>query len=578
MKYLDCIASLDKNSFCEDELYEELLSVESEYEKVCYEEDLLKQAKLCDSLSKFKARLSALKRDLKNEKALKNTAVELKNDNVTDFTGEQQLACGIWTANDSGIAVYSEKGIIEACKHPIYPTRILINAETNLCKIELRYKVRGQWRTCIEEKEIISSASKILTLANKGVQVNSENARNLVKYLADVEALNEYDITEVVSTSRFGWINEKCFMPYGNNIIFDNEQNLKSLFESIKSVGSRDEWYDMIKKLRAKKQFEFLIYMAASFASVLVEPCGALPFVVAMYGGSGCGKTVTMMIATSVWADPAEGKYITGSKGTSTAAEIRLSTLNNLPLMVDDLAQIQAQYDGDFSSLIYDWCNGKSKDRSNKALGLNSIGSWRNAILVNSEHSILNESIQGGAANRVIDVEVAEKMLVNNEGNEYAEFVKKNYGYAGHDFVNLILNIGFDEVKKIQKHYSEVIRDMSADDEKEEKQILPMSIILTADELIEKYLFKDEIRIDIAKSVSMLRSVNSDNEQQRAYDCICDICMINNYRFRDDEKERWGSKELIDGHCTGKRAYNILHNELGDMVELMHVGMRLKVD
>ena len=88
---------------------------------------------------------------------------------------------------------------------------------------------------------------------------------------------------------------------------------------------------------------------------------------------------------------------------------------------------------------------------------------------------------------------------------------------------------------------------MSADDEKEEKQILPMSIILTADELIEKYLFKDEIRIDIAKSVSMLRSVNSDNEQQRAYDCICDICMINNYRFRDDEKERWGSKELIDG-------------------------------
>lgn len=37
-------------------------------------------------------------------------------------------------------------------------------------------------------------------------------------------------------------------------------------------------------------------------------------------------------------------------------------------------------------------------------------------------------------------------------------------------------------------------------------------------------------------------------------------------------------ERVITGHCTGKRAYNILHNELGDMVELMHVGMRLKVD
>lgn len=36
-------------------------------------------------------------------------------------------------------------------------------------------------------------------------------------------------------------------------------------------------------------------------------------------------------------------------------------------------------------------------------------------------------------------------------------------------------------------------------------------------------------------------------------------------------------EHVITGHCTGKRAYNILKRELGDKLEQMHVGMKVSV-
>ena len=216
--------------------------------------------------------------------------------------------------------------------------------------------------------------------------VNSENAKNLVRYLTDLESLNSNYITEQISTSKLGWINGE-FMPYGENIIFDNEQNLKGIFDSIKQVGSRQKWYDLVLKLRSYKKMECLIYLAATFGSILVERLNALPFIVNLWGDTGKGKTVALMLATSVWANPQEGHFMSDAKATPTALELRLNFLNNLPMLIDDMAQVKNQYDGDFSQLIYQWCAGKGKDRANRNLGMNASTSWKNITITNAEHS-----------------------------------------------------------------------------------------------------------------------------------------------------------------------------------------------
>ena len=83
-------------------------------------------------------------------------------------------------------------------------------------------------------------------------------------------------------------------------------------------------------------RMEIKFYLAASFASVLVGLLGTLPFIVDLWGDTEGGKSVDMMLATSVWANPADNAYIADFKTTDVQLEVRSDLLNNLPLMLDD--------------------------------------------------------------------------------------------------------------------------------------------------------------------------------------------------------------------------------------------------
>ena len=536
---LECVKELDKTQILSEELFVELFSIDDAFEHEEIRQAAEARAEELKIKTNFTKKYSAFKKDVKRAELSETD----KPSYMTDFTGEPHLRSGRWIANDGGVWMLGEKSKMIACFHPIFPSRILVNAETKTCKVEIRFKVRGRWKSCFVDRRTIASKSSIVALADHGVQVTSENAGLLVQYLAEVEALNEDDVKEQVSTSRLGWIGE-TFLPYGNDVVFDNEQNLVSLFNSIKQVGSRQKWYEAIKDIRKKRQIEVLIYIAASLASVLVEPVGALPFIVDLWGETGKGKTVLLMIATSIWADPNEGAYMTDAKATTTAMEIRLNVLNSLPMTLDDMAQIKNQYDEDFSALVYRWCAGKGRDRSNVNLGLNKLTTWHNCILTNAEHSLISETMQGGAINRIIDIEMGDGYIFPN-GNEIADLVRNNYGWCGREFVEQIQLMGFDAVRDLQREYVGKIKEyaQTQDVEKEEKQILPMSIILTADEIAEKYLFKDGVRLDLAECCNLLKNRGEVSEHMRAYQYILETVAENNFHFENDpdrKYEQWG--------------------------------------
>ena len=537
---LECVKELDEGQILCEELFAELFSIDDAF----VHEQQRQEAERRAAELRVKGQFGKLYRTYKQEMKKAELMTSDRPSYITDFDGEPPLRCGKWIATNDGVWMLGERGRMIACFHPIYPARILINAETNTCKVEIRFKVRDRWRSCFVDRRTIASKSSIVSLADQGVQVTSENAGLLVQYLAEVEAMNEADIKEQVSTSRLGWI-KGTFLPYGNDVVFDNEQNLVSLFNSIQQVGSRQKWYECVCNIRKTGKIEALIYIAASLASVLVEPVGALPFIVDLWGETGKGKTVALMIATSIWADPNEGAYMTDAKATTTAMEIRLNVLNSLPMTLDDMAQIKNQYDEDFSALVYRWCAGKGRDRSNVNLGLNKMTSWHNCILTNAEHSLVTETMQGGAINRIIDIEIGDGYIFPN-GNEIADLVRNNYGWCGREFVEQVQLMGFEEVREIQRGYVNKIKEYAASQEveKEEKQILPMSIILTADEISEKYLFKDGVRLDLAECCDLLKNRGEVSEHERAYTYIKDTIAGNHFRFDNDPDvhvEQWGA-------------------------------------
>lgn len=554
--YIQNVKDLTTDSFYDRELYNEILAIEDDLTRQLKINEVSDKAKEFGLKSMFDATIKSTARELKRRKKMElRDSVNQIGDLTTNFEVDGvvvDMNCGSWIANDDeGVKIYTERGYLSICPHPIYVSKILKNAETGQYKAELIYKLRGRVNRICIPREILASSRKIVQLANYGIQITDGCAKFMVKYLADLEAMN--DIREGISTSRLGWFvgqdengkMTKQFLPYQTNITFDNEVFVKSLYESIKPHGDRDKWFNLIREIRAKRQPEVLINLSASFASVLVEICGALPFIVSLWGGTGIGKTVILKLATSIWADPGEGKYITDAKATYTAMEMRLNVLNSLPMTLDDMAQVKNQFDGDFSELIYRWCSGKGKDRSNKELGLNKLTSWRNCTITNGERSLVDESTQGGAINRVLDIEASGGVLFSaKEGNRASKTVEKTYGHAGQEFIELIINMGEKAICQMYSDYYEQIKAIATEQgvEKEEKQIVPMALILTADYLSEK-LFNDGVYIDIKQAVNYLRNKGDVSEESRAYEYLMDVIASNQFRFEDDSEvktEQWG--------------------------------------
>lgn len=554
--YIENVKDLTRDSYQDRELYDEILSIEDELTRQTVINDVTEKAKQFGLKGVFESTMKAATREFirrqKLEIAAGNTQPGKFRTNFDVDGVVVNLRCGDWIANDDeGVRLHTDKGFLIICPHPIYIDKILKNAETGQYKAEIVYKLRGQLHRIFVPRDVIASSNKIIQLTNHGVQITDRQAKFLVEYLSDLESMN--DIKEGISTSRLGWFigqdengkSVKQFLPYQKNITFDNDVYMKSIYESIRPQGDRDKWFDLVKKIRAKRQPEVLINLAASFASVLVELCGTLPFIVSLWGGTGIGKTVILKLATSIWADPGEGKYITDAKATYTAMEMRLNVLNSLPMTLDDMAQVKNQYDGDFSELIYRWCSGKGKDRSNKDLGLNKLTSWRNCTITNGERSLVDESTQGGAINRVIDIEASGEVLFSaKEGNVASKTVERTFGHAGQEFIDMILTLGEERICQIYNDFYEKIKRIAAEKnvEKEEKQIVPMALILTADYLSEQ-LFGDGVYIDIEQAIGYLRNKGDVSEESRAYEFLMDTIAANQFRFEENPEtnsEQWG--------------------------------------
>lgn len=464
----------------------------------------------------------------------------------TNFEGPyDNMQCRDWLATEAGICLrnpntgYTD---ILACYHPILPVERLKNLETGEEQIKLAYKRNGRWEELIVPKTMVTSANKIVALSGRGIAVTSENAKYLVRYLADVENANEPYIRVQYSTSKLGWM-KGGFLPYDTDIVFDGDARFRQIYESVAQIGSRNQWYEHVLELRRTGRMEVKFLLAASFSSVLVQPLGGLPYFVDLWGETEGGKTVALMTAASVWADPDENAYIGDYKTTDVALESKADMLNHLPMILDDTSKKNRKIEDNFEGLVYDLCSGKGKSRSNKELGLNRENHWKNCILTNGERPLSAYVTQGGAINRILEIECGEKVFRNP--GQTAELVKRHYGFAGKEFVELVKELGMDRIREIQKDFLKELED----DEKMQKQSLSLSIILTADKLATEYLFKDGqyISLEEAKEVLVDREELSDNE--RCYRFLLDKIAMNPARFDEDNEnvEKWGVIE--DGYA-----------------------------
>lgn len=465
-------------------------------------------------------------------------------DNATQFDGQEiELFSGQYICDEYGVSMTDKYGYEQTvCRHPIMPVERLVNIDSGEERLKLAYKKGRAWRTIIVEKSVIASSSSILQLAANGIMVNSENAKSLSTYLLEIEQLNYEIIPEQKSVGRLGWLGEHGFSPFVDELVFDGENNFKNIFNAVRQEGSRNAWLYAMQDLRKEKS-PGRLFLAASFASAILEPCGLLPFFLHAWGGTETGKTVGLMIAASVWASPRLGDYILTFNSTLVGQEMTASFLNSLPMCIDEL-QIQSSAGiKDFDKIIYQLTEGVGRTRGAKYGGLQRTNKWKNCIITNGEHPISNANSGGGAVNRVIEFECAEKVYSDLVG--ICSVIQSNYGFAGREFVEYLQTDGaFDRVNALQKeYYRELLKSDSTD-----KQAASASAILAADHIATELIFKDGNNLTVADLEKIMAKKKEVNVNNRALEFIYELVERNPNRFKANEfgeyqGEVWGKSE-----------------------------------
>lgn len=491
-----------------------------------------------------------------------------------------EYAMGFWTCDEAGgIYRFGEGGQeVVACSHIIFPLRRLVNAYTGAEKIEIAYKRGTRWRTTTKPKSTISSANKIIELADEGVGVTSDNAKDLVKYLSDVEALNYDIIPEIKAFDRLGWMDDyQSFSPYLKGAVFDDADAFRGVYDAVTAHhGSLDAWMRDALAIRKTSPVQTKMALAASLASAIVKPCGANPFFLHLWGGTEAGKTVALMFAASVWADPECGRYWKTFDSTAVGQEKMAGFLGNLPLIIDELMLIRDKKS--FDDIVYRLSEGQGRTRGNKEGGVQRQETWRLAVITTGEQPLSSAASGGGAVNRVIDCECTTKLF--KDPHWAANSFRQNYGWLGERWISWLMQD--DHLSLVKSTYSGFYRTIADKHITTEKQASAAALILTADSFATGAFFQDGQAISIDEIESFLTSAREVDQNERAYEYILETIAMNDFHFSaptDSYIEQWGWKDVLTNTvCINRTIFGKLMSDGGfDARGFLSWGLRMGI-
>ena len=465
--------------------------------------------------------------------------------NTTDFSGQPlTLDCGQYICTDDGVmlAAYGDTTVV--CPHPIMLSGRLVNLDSGEVRLEVSFRRGAEWRTVVVEKVILASAAKIIDLARLGIAVDSENAKALVKYFTDLEAMNYDRLPERHSVARVGWTTSGKFVPYADSVEFDGAPGFRAVFDSFHPNGDRDAWFKAASKARNESTIARIV-LAASLASVLVGPLHALPFFVHVWGRSGNGKTMLLKLAASVWASPnsSEG-YVRNFNSTIVGLETAAGFFNSAPLCVDELQVVKNRRD--YDDIIYMLSEGQGRSRGSKDGSFQQIKSWQNTIITTGEMPITSDFSGAGAISRIIEISCGKERLLSDYRG-LSDTLSHNWGFAGKEFVEGLTPQVLEAAKKVQEEYRAAFEASATT----EKLALSASLILTADALAELLIWHTGTSlsaVDLAKYLPTEKEVDTN---QRALEWLYGTIAENEskFDFSGDSipREVWGEYKT-DGY------------------------------
>ena len=391
-----------------------------------------------------------------------------------------------WIYSEKGISHIDEKKAIPTtvCRTPIILTQRLKSMETGEEKIEIAFKRDGQWSRAIYPRSTVFTSRNITALADLGCTITSENAKQVVSFLAALEAENIDIIQKADSTSTFGWQTKGRFLPgHGDDIVLDIEPSLRGWAAAYHAAGTFDGWVDTMQPHRSRDKFRFIL--AASFAAPLLRILQQRIFFVYNWGGSKGGKTAALKAALSAWGDPE--RLMVNFNATQVALERMAGFYNALPLGIDE-RQLAGQKQENLEKIVYMIASGTGRARGSKGGGLQALNTWRTVALATGEEPLSTDTTQTGVSTRVLEI-YGGPFDDEKSASLMHQQAPVNCGWAGPEFISRLLET--DE-RTITDQYEKMVEEIyAAANGTSGAHIAGISAVALADAIIDTWIFRE---------------------------------------------------------------------------------------
>lgn len=439
---------------------------------------------------------------------------------------------------EQGIYTYIGEHMLQVCPHPIFPIRIMEDLETGDEKIQIGFLRKGKWVDDIfVPRSLIAVGRNIVKLADRGVMVNDENARYIVKYLCDIEMANETLLKTTKSTATLGKT-KAGWVPYCSDVAYDlsNGDNARR-FALYKEHGSFEKWRDLHREI-CKHTIPKII-IAAGYASLLLTEFKLNPFGVHLWGETGKGKSVAIMASASIYGYPdiKDGIVYTGNS-TANGLEPRLSFVRNYCFYLDELSLLSQKQIDDMIMLIM---QGQGKMRMSKLGQARESFYWNCVSVSNSEMPIASDFAKGGVYNRIIQIKADSDMFGEMHLPTLADDLRENYGFGAKRFIDALNTPGCRELlPNVRRDFYNAVIAFT-----EDKQANAASLLLTAYEIARAAIYgADAPELKPEELIPFLASPDTISQAMRVYDKLMDYVDAN-YKMFDDSDigftgQKWG--------------------------------------
>lgn len=336
----------------------------------------------------------------------------------------------------------------------------------------------GAWVTGQTQAVNLWDQRRLTALANEGVPVDSNNAREALSWMAHLR-----DSAPQVRRPVFvqpGWhalpggtpafvLGESILTPSGRMEVAPAtkqggeasvgwqrglDPGTRQYLAAYKTAGDAEASKDLFRVLVA--QYPRIGAMAGLAYSALLLPflrhTGALldmaGFVLQCAGDSGLGKSTVQRLVVSLAADPRGSEIIGAFSGTAVSIGTKLASAHCLPLCFEEPQQAgfanHEQTGQTIANILYMVGQGHDRDRGAAAGGNRETKHWRSVLYLTGEHSIagLPALEDTGAERRLVDI--APPFTHSAEMDGYIKgtiepTITQNHGHVVPEVVGLLL-------------------------------------------------------------------------------------------------------------------------------------------